>query len=315
MSERSARARIILSRDTALGLVVVLLASAICVGLGLWQYHRFEGKREAAQIVRTHAAADPVSLPEAMPQPDQPLPETAEWTQVRLEGQYCTDPDCVLYVRNRPLDGDVGFWQLVPFETTDGQVLLVVRGWVPIQGAASEPQDPPAVPEGTETLTVRLRPAEETLADRSNPPGQVQTVTPADIAATLPALDGELVTGAYGELTAEDPAGEQARALPAPETSLGPHLSYAFQWWIFALFFPAALIYRTRKLIQEAEDEETPGPAAVDTPESPEGPDGGVIPAPARTRRRPGAARPPSGRRPRGHDEEEEDALIDQQGR
>ena len=68
--------------------------------------------------------------------------------------------------------------------------------------------------------------------------------------------DSELVAQAYGELAAEDPAGPRPAALPSPDTSLGPHLSYAFQWWIFALFFPGALIYRTRRLFQDvAEDE------------------------------------------------------------
>ncbi|MGQ4497135.1 SURF1 family protein, partial [Dermabacteraceae bacterium P13101] len=41
------------------------------------------------------------------------------------------------------------------------------------------------------------------------------------------------------------------RPVPKPDTSLGPHLSYAFQWWIFALFFPGALIYAGRRNLQE----------------------------------------------------------------
>src|SRR5699024_3730376 len=57
--------------------------------------------------------------------------------------------------------------------------------------------------------------------------------------------DPDLVTGAYGELVSEEPSAERPAALPSPDTSLGPHLSYAFQWWVFALFFPGALIYRT----------------------------------------------------------------------
>ena len=47
MTDRSARRRILLSRDTLLGLVVVLLLAAVCVSLGLWQYGRFEDKRDA----------------------------------------------------------------------------------------------------------------------------------------------------------------------------------------------------------------------------------------------------------------------------
>src|SRR5699024_567376 len=66
----------------------------------------------------------------------------------------------------------------------------------------------------------------------------------------------EVVTGAFGELAAEEPAVDRPAALPSPDTSLGPHLSYAFQWWVFALFFPGALVYRTRRQLQDLAAEE-----------------------------------------------------------
>ncbi|UVY82936.1 SURF1 family protein [Brachybacterium sp. NBEC-018] len=343
MSGRSPRSRIILSRDTLVGLLIVLLCAAICVGLGLWQYGRFETKRDAAAVIAENYSADPVPLAEALPDPAQPLAASERWRVVEMTGSYCTDPGCVLYVRNRPLNSQVGFWQLVPFTAEDGTALLVVRGWVPAQETASQPLDPPAVPTGTTTVTVRMRPAEGTV-DRQDPPGQVQTVTPEAIAGKLPADVGEsLVTGAYGELAAEDPEAARPQALESPDTSLGPHLSYAFQWWIFALFFPAALVYRTRRLIQDAESEQAvPADAApagsrgahegedgdgAEPAASQDGSDGGTgsaeaageagSPAPPSSRRehRPVTAEHDRRRRARrrSHDEEEEDALIDQQ--
>ena len=177
MSGRSPRAQILLSRDTLLALLLVLLCAAICVGLGRWQYGRFETKRDAAAVIEQNYEAAPVPLADALPDPTTPLPDGERWRVVEMHGSYCTDPGCVLYVRNRPLNGDVGFWQLVPFTADDGTTLFVVRGYVPTQETASAPLDPPAVPSGELTLTVRLRPAEGSI-DRANPPGQVQTVTP-----------------------------------------------------------------------------------------------------------------------------------------
>ncbi|MGP5681817.1 SURF1 family cytochrome oxidase biogenesis protein [Brachybacterium alimentarium] len=292
MTQRSALRRTLLSRDFLLAALGVLLASALCVGLGFWQFGRFEGKRDVAAVVEANYEAPPVPLDEVLPSPGAELDATDDWTPVELTGSYCTDPDCVLYVRNRQLDGDVGFWQLAPFHSDDGETLLVVRGWVGSQGDVSAPADPPAVPEGELSITARLRPAEPTL-DRKIPAGQVHSVNPPQVAEQLPEEEPQLVTRAYGDLAQEDPEpSARPRALPDPDTSLGPHLSYSVQWWLFALFFPVALTLRTRRTVQElAEDDAQDGsPAAADH----------------RPRRVPRARRPTQ-------DEEEEDALIDDQ--
>src|SRR5699024_5780704 len=166
---------------------------------------------------------------------------------------------------NRQLSGRVGFWQLAPFRTEDGTTILVVRGWVPSGGEDSQPADPAPVPEGDRTVTVRLRPAEPVL-DREPPPGQTHSVNPGQSAGLMGLEDPDLVTGAYGELVSEEPSAERPAALPSPDTSLGPHLSYAFQWWVFALFFPGALIYRTRRQFQDLAAEEHEAAAEAPSP-------------------------------------------------
>ncbi|WP_394216324.1 SURF1 family protein [Brachybacterium vulturis] len=300
MRTASSRREILLSRETLLGLVAVLVLAAACVLLGMWQFGRYENRAEQAAVIESNYDAAPVALDEVLPDIEAPLPVTAEWTPVELHGSYCTGDDCVLFVRNRQLSGRVGFWQLVPFRAEDGTTVLVVRGWVPSVSGASQPADPAPVPEGEMTVTVRLRPAEVVL-DREPPPGQTHSVNPRQSAQLLGLSTQELVTGAYGELAAEEPPGERPAALPSPDTSLGPHLSYAFQWWIFALFFPAALVYRTRRQFQDLAAEEQQAHAEAAPAAQP-----GRRTADHRPRR---AVRT----RRRGQDEEEEDALIDQQ--
>ena len=210
----------------------------------------------------------------------------------------------MVYVRNRQLSGEVGFWQLAPFRAEDGTTLLVVRGWVPEDSAESVPDDAPPVPDGELTVTARLRPAEPVL-DRAPLEGQAHSVNPPQIAQQLELEDPDLVTGAYGELAAEQPEAERPRALPAPDTGLGPHLSYAFQWWIFALFFPGALVVRVRRQLQDLDHEEADRRSDDGTvPSSAEDAD------PDTTGHRPRRTVRP---RRRGLDEEEEDALIDKQ--
>ena len=138
-----------------------------------------------------------------------------------------------------------------------------------------------------------------------------------------------MVIGAFGELAEEEPAADRPQPLPAPETGLGPHLSYAFQWWIFALFFPGALIFRLRRQFQDLAAEEaetaagaTPGEGDDDAAVAiaPSDPHADATAPASRTAARTGA-RDTADHRPRravrarrrGQDEEEEDALIDQQ--
>src|SRR5699024_12829500 len=100
----------------------------------LWQFGRYEGKLEQAEVVRSNYDAAPVPLDQVLPEHGAPLPAAEEWTPVTLQGSYCVSEDCVLYVRNRQLSGRVGFWQLAPSRTDDGTTVLVVRGWVPSTG-------------------------------------------------------------------------------------------------------------------------------------------------------------------------------------
>lgn len=341
MRATSPRRQILLGRETLLALAGVLLLSAVCVLLGLWQFGRYEDRADQAAVIRANYDAAPVALEDVLPEAGSPLAPTDEWTPVTLQGSYCTTGDCVLYVRNRQLSGTVGFWQLAPFTTEDGTTVLVVRGWVPSDRDASQPADPAPVPDGEVTVTVRLRPAEPVL-DREPPPGQTHSVNPGQSAGLMGLDPEDLVTGAYGELVAEQPAAPRPEALPSPDTSLGPHLSYAFQWWIFALFFPAALIYRTRRQLLDlaAEEQEsasaaqegstgqdgiTGNPEGAEQGDSTGQGDGSEQGSADRGDERTGPTRRPTRRtadhrprrtvhaRRRGHDEEEEDALIDQQ--
>lgn len=323
--ERSVRS-ILLTREWALAAGLVVLAMIACALLGWWQFTRYEGRSERKALIETNYSAPAVPLTDVLATPSTDLPAQDGYRTVRLTGEYCTDPGCVLYVRNRPLNGTVGFFQLVPFRTDEGTV-LVVRGWVQTQEAASVPDDPPAPPSGPETIVVRMHPDEPMLADRRNPPGQIQSIAPEVVAGLVPGLD-RLHTGAYGELVSESsPSTGQLLPLEKPDTGLGPHLSYAFQWWAFGVFFPVAWVVRARRAVLDARALDAddaaagpPDPTAQDSLDTAAGqgsdakPAGAASPAPSRrsaiTRRRPPTSATGTRRR-RGRDENEEDELLD----
>ncbi|MBV7412038.1 SURF1 family protein [Dermabacteraceae bacterium TAE3-ERU27] len=271
--------RTFLTRQWLGAVVAVVVAVCVCALLGNWQYQRYVGKSERAEVISRNYTAKPVPVGSVLPQRNRVLTDKQVWQRVTLQGHYCASPGCVLYVRNRPQDGEVGFYQLVPFVTRSG-TMLVNRGFVPANARLSIPAREPAIPSGEIELTGRLRRIEPELSERTNPPGQVQSIAPGEVAQSLPADTQNLYTGAYLDMSEESsPAPNPPRPVPKPDTSLGPHLSYAFQWWIFGLFFPGALIYAGRRTLQEQS-------AAPATPR----------PKPRSQRRR---------------DEDEEDAILD----
>lgn len=160
----------------------------------------------------------------------------------------------------------------------DGAHLVLDRGWVPAAELAEAVPAAPAGPRGTVTVVARLRPAEP-VSDRGAPAGQVQRLAPRQVLAATGVQGDALAT--YGVVAAEDDAPPvEVRPFPRPEEDLGPHLSYAFQWWVFAAGALVGAVVLLRRDARAAQDVTSVGPP------------------PARRRRAPTA-------------EEEEDALVD----
>jgi len=211
---------------TAVGLAVV------CTFLGLWQWHRHESRSAAIAVVEANYAADPVPIGDVLASPADTLRQDEVWRPVRVTGRY--DRDAGVLLRNRPVNSQPSFHVLVPFvvEGPGGPaaVLVVDRGWMPTD--ADLDVEPPA---GEVELVVRLR-ADEPASGRDAPAGQVQAISVDQVLAAGGA-DGDLPGyAAYGALVTEEPAARTPLGpLPEPSTDPGSHLSYALQWWTFAL--------------------------------------------------------------------------------
>ena len=203
----------------------------VCVGLAQWQWARRVEAVAEIRVVAQNWDAAPVALREVLPG-DAPLAADAEWTPVTLEGEYLLDEQ--LLVRNRPLAGRPGFEVLTPLLLDSGEVFIVNRGWLPTGEAQDSPDVVPAAPSGPVEVLVRLKPGEPTIAGRGAPEGQIATINMPQLAEQVDG--GPVVTGAYGLLDSESPApAERPTAALRPAPDEGPHLSYTFQWYLFAL--------------------------------------------------------------------------------
>jgi len=252
------------------------LFAVVCVGLAQWQWQRRVETVAEIRVVAENWDAAPVALAEALPD-GEPIDPELEWQPVALEGEYLVDEQ--LLVRARPLNGRPGFEVLTPLLLDDGTVFVVDRGWLPVGSEQDSPDVVPAPPSGRVEVLVRLKPGEPELRGRGAPEGQIATIHLPDVAERVEA--GDVVTGAYGLLDSESPAPDTrpvAATRPVPDE--GPHLSYTFQWYLFALMGFIGYGWALRKERQRIVAEET------------------GVPTPQRARKR-------------ATDADEEDALLE----
>lgn len=217
-------------------LAFTLLVVVAIVGFGLlsrWQWERAEERRGQDRALQAETALDARPIGEALSDP-------AEWMPVTLTGVYAEDR--TVLVRQRPLDGQNGFWVVTPMTQPDGSTHWVNRGWIRATLAATQAVAAPPPPEGIVSVVGRLRPAQ-----------QPDAVPPGDLpAGQVPGVDIELVgSDFYVERTSSDPGDPGVTALPLPEIDDGRNISYAVQWIIFAVIALVGWVYFLRREGQE----------------------------------------------------------------
>lgn len=217
-------------------------AAVVSVYLGSWQMDRNDHLVGENTKIEQNYRAEPLTGTAAAEQFAAHDPSLT-WRPVELTGQYL--PEDQVLVRNRPQNGRVGYEVLVPFRTGTGQVVVLDRGWIPTGVSADGmPDEVPAPPEGTVTVSARLQPGEPAV-DRGAPEGQIATIELEQLQARW---SGPVGTAAYGEVFSEDPAPAVAPTpAPEPEIDSGPHLSYSLQWYAFAALFFVAYGYAARQ--------------------------------------------------------------------
>jgi cytochrome oxidase assembly protein ShyY1 len=161
---------------------------------------------------------------------------------VRVAGEF--DVDSTALVRQRPLDGRNGFWVITAMNTEAGRI-WVNRGWIPVTGTATGPVAAPEAPAGPVVVEARLRLAEtaDGPAAADLPTGQVSSLDPEQLGAD--------VTSIYLEATASDPADPAVLRMPVPAIDETQNISYALQWFIFAVIAITGWWYFLRREARE----------------------------------------------------------------
>lgn len=260
--------RFLLSRQWVILTLIGLVLIPTMIELGFWQFHRHQQRVAQNTLIAKNLEAKPVPVTE-LTSPGHTVPRADYWRQVTATGSYDTAHEVVVR-RRTSADDQVGFHVLTPLILADGRAVLINRGWIPATAdQRAFPSVPPA-PKGTVTVTGRLKADETTKASGIKdlaglPPRQVMLISSAHQAKAL----GRTVLGGYLEQTAPEPAGSSPELIPDPDhSSIGAHMAYAVQWWLFTAAVPVGWVVLVRREKRDreaaaAQDAPQPAPATV----------------------------------------------------
>ena len=206
-----------LARRDLGGLVVALAVAALCARLGLWQLDRLSQRRARNAAVLTARHRPTVPVTSAL------TADSALSRRLNARGVY--DYDHERLWRGRSYQGIPGVALVTPLRLPDGAAVLVDRGWVPSADAYHVDERAYREADTTEVLGLGM-PAPRGRGD----------VDPAKLRDSLPYPLLPFVIQILPPPTAPyRPLPPGLVRWPMPELSNGPHLSYAIQWFSFAV--------------------------------------------------------------------------------
>ena len=237
-----------IQRKWLLTTLLVLLGTALCIRLGIWQLDRLESRRAFNTQVETMRALPALDLNREVSDL-----EAMEWRAVRVSGVY--DFENQIAIRNQYHDNQYGYHLLTPllFKET---AIFVDRGWIPADSnsTSADWRTYDEVGEVNITGQIRLGAAKPAI-------GGVADVIPEN-GTRLEVWNNADITRIAAQLPYDilpvyiQPNEDQADVTPPipfqPQIELteGPHFGYALQWFTFATILFLGYPFYLRK--QEA---------------------------------------------------------------
>ena len=218
-------------------LLVTLLVSGITTQLGFWQLGRAQTK-EALNAMMLTRQSEPALRNDDWA--SEGVPDTWLQRRAELEGHWV--PQFTVYLDNRSMKSQTGFFVLTPFQLSNGSVLLVQRGWVARDRVRSDLLPPVQTPQGQLKIQGRVVSSPSKLME---------------LGATVPSQEGFKVLRQNIELEAfrletklpllatlqqtSDATDGLVREWPQSISGADKNRGYAFQW--FALSALALLLF------------------------------------------------------------------------
>jgi len=209
-------------------LAIGLAAAALFLRLGVWQVQRHRDRSDRNEMLAGRLAAPPIDLDTLLGSAQ--VSDSLHFRRAFMRGAFDFERQLIVTARSR--GGVPGVHVVTPLLHGE-RAILVERGWVFAPDGRTAVLDSvreadSALVAGVLTLVPDLP---ELIARDTAWPRRVRSADPADLRDAYPYPLFPLVLRRT-ELEREEPGG--LRAVPVPELSGGPHVSYAIQWFAFA---------------------------------------------------------------------------------
>ena len=222
----------IFGRKWILFTILIVLSMVLFVRLGFWQLDRLEQKRTYNATMAERWRQDPFDLnAEQLPQSLDNL----EFRRITADGYF--DYASQIILKSQIYYDAPGIALVTPFVFADGRAVLVARGWVPADQASPQAIAQLEEPAGAPVIGL-IKPSQ------APPNGQPSTppATPQSewFRIDIPAIQAQMPYALEPAWIQQLPeTGRPIDKLPIREEPMaldeGNHMSYAVQWFSFAL--------------------------------------------------------------------------------
>lgn len=230
-----------LTRSRAFPLVIGFLSAALFVRLGIWQLSRLHERRARNAIAAEARKDSPVDLNTRGLRRDSTLADR----QVLARGEYDRTHEIVL--RNHVYRDAPGIWLVTPLRIAGSDsAVLVNRGFVPAPDAVTA--DVVRLNEPGEVTVRGVAAPLPITADSGEPRSRLGQVSwkRLDLAAVRRTLPYPILAVSILQAPDSALADRPIRLEPLPLDD-GPHLSYAVQWFSFAVIALVGSVLLARK--------------------------------------------------------------------
>jgi surfeit locus 1 family protein len=218
------------------------LMVAVTLWLGFWQLDRLEWKTDLIAQLEARTDAPPISLSEALRDP-----QAALYKPVRVTGRWLHARE--LHWVARTYRGQPGLHVVTPLRLSDGRTILVDRGWVPVQARAQD-RRADGLPEGPVTVIGNLRfggwDGREFLRPENDPAANEWLYADLDAMAAAAGLQ-DPITAFYLSAVRDQHAGQYPIGGRTRVQLTNNHLEYALTWFSLALVAVVVFVLSQRR--------------------------------------------------------------------
>jgi surfeit locus 1 family protein len=215
-------------------LIIGVVVAAVCVRLGFWQLSRL-GQRLAFRAkveVRMRQPVFELTARSALPVVTFGTPDSLAYNPGVARGVFDFAHQMMLI--GRSVDQVPAVYVVTPLHLFDGAAVLVERGWVPSPDAYTANLDSLAERDTAEVRGILLNVTSARVPTTRDTtwPVHIDSDDPSRLAMSFPY---PLLPWVLRRTDAPAGGPPALRPIPAPVIDNGPHLSYAIQWFSFAL--------------------------------------------------------------------------------